>query len=1046
MIERAIKILQKAGFDFTARELAEIFWLAVHLDEEEQNTSQVKQQVDNKQNPPQLQQPVVDKANSPPPQQPVEHKQESTPKTQPQIQPPPQNLPLSLPETQRPTPKPKSNLTTPIQKGVSIQIPAAPALRNTLELGRALRPLMRKVASPTEQVLDEEATVYQIAEQNIWVPVFQPKPQRWLELALVVEKSNSIAVWKPTIRELEKLLKHHGAFRDVRTWELKVIPTALEPTFSLLPLKLSSQSSRNQSNSRDNNSTSYSPDILIDPKGKRLILLVSDCISTAWRDKWIHPVLNLWGNKSLLAILQLLPEQLWERTALSSQTPVQLSSLKPGVLNSQLIATIWDEDDIEDCSFEQNNGENSTFTQSISIPIITLEPQPLLTWSRVIAGFGNITTAGFKFSLSELEKDFSYNSETNTNQTNTNQQTQLSADALVNRFRATASPTARRLAGLMAAAPVSLPVVQLIQQTLLPNSRQIHAAEVFMSGLLKSITPQNTQVDYIEYEFIPGVRELLVDSVPKSKTISVIDAVSEYIAKRLGLSVREFEAQLLFPSEGDVNLASKIHPFAQIKAQVLRRLGGIYTEIAQDLEQIYQLETELFSAVGVDYSRLRDLLEAQKWKEANALMVSLMLQVAGQENKGYLEAEDIKKFPCEDLRTINQLWLRNSKERFGFSVQKNIYGRKNQYNQQNWIRFGNRVGWLRNDEWIDDEADFTFSPYAPKGHLPIWVSLFRLDFPGYRKGRITSFLSKIETCIIRNLSPNTSIYLSDFTFEVVTVNPSGKIINRKRKQAQYFNEKLPNNIALEMVYVPNGKFMMGSPEGEGLNSEKPQHQVTIQSFFMSKYQVTQAQWKAVANLPQVKRKLQPEPSNFKGNDRPVESISWYDAVEFCTRLSNHTGREYRLPSEAEWEYACRAGTTTRFHFGDIITTKLANFQSNVGKSVLLLIPFAGKGTTPVGDFDVANAFGLYDMHGNVWEWCLDDSHGSYKGAPIDGNAWLHKNDNLFLARGRAIIRGGSWSNNPNNCRSAYCNSRDRSAGRNYVVNNIGFRVVCAFEG
>ncbi|MDJ0903454.1 MAG: SAV_2336 N-terminal domain-related protein [Xenococcus sp. MO_188.B8] len=602
MIERAIEILQNTGFDFTARELAEIFWLAVHLDEVKQQTPQEKPQEEPKQQTPQ-EKPQEEPKQQTPQEKPQEEPKQQTPQEKPQEEPKQDS------NKKRQSQKVSITHSQPRQKGVSIKVPAAPAIRNALELRRALRPLMRKVPSPTEKILDEEATVYRIAEQDIWVPVFQPQPQKWLELALVVEKSNSTAVWKPTIRELEKLLKYHGAFRDVRTWELKVTPTVSE----LFPLKLSSQSSSNQNNTRDDNSTSYSPDILIDPKGQRLILLVSDCISTAWRNKFIHPVLTLWGNKGLLTTLQLLPEQLWERTALSSETPVQLSSLKPGVPNSQLIAKNWDEDDIEDCIFEKNNGENSTLIESISMPIIILEPQPLLTWSRVIAGFGNITTAGFKFSLHinsnskplpELENGTSPTSEKNTFQT----PPQLSADALVNRFRATASPTARRLAGLMAAAPVSLPVVQLIQKTLLPNSRQIHAAEVFMSGLLKSTTPQNTQADYIEYEFIPGVRELLVDSVPKSKTISVIDEVSEYIAQRLCLSVREFEAQLLLPLSGDNNLATKIRPFAKIKAQVLRRLGGKYADMAQELEQISQEEAEVEPTVTPWDSKLANFL------------------------------------------------------------------------------------------------------------------------------------------------------------------------------------------------------------------------------------------------------------------------------------------------------------------------------------------------------------------------------------------------------------------------------------------------------
>ncbi len=284
--------------------------------------------------------------------------------------------------------------------------------------------------------------------------------------------------------------------------------------------------------------------------------------------------------------------------------------------------------------------------------------------------------------------------------------------------------------------------------------------------------------------------------------------------------------------------------------------------------------------------------------------------------------------------------------------------------------------------------------------------------------------------------------LQSFKFETVTVKPSGEEINRETKQAQYFIEYISEDTTLEMVAIPDGTFMMGSPEGEGYDYEKPQHEVSIQSFFMSKYQVTQSQWKAVAALPKVNRDLEAEPSYFKEDNLPVETVSWYDAVEFCARLSQHTGKEYRLPSEAEWEYACRAGTTTPFHFGETITGDLANY--NAKKT------FADESTgeyrqqtTPVGQF-LPNAFGLYDMHGNVWEWCLDDWHSNYKGAPTDGSPWfnLTENDNLFQKQGIALLRGGSWYNIPGYCRSASRVGYDR-AERDNINNNIGFRVVCA---
>jgi formylglycine-generating enzyme required for sulfatase activity len=251
-----------------------------------------------------------------------------------------------------------------------------------------------------------------------------------------------------------------------------------------------------------------------------------------------------------------------------------------------------------------------------------------------------------------------------------------------------------------------------------------------------------------------------------------------------------------------------------------------------------------------------------------------------------------------------------------------------------------------------------------------------------------------------------------------------------------FVEDLGNGVILEMAAIPGGTFIMGSPKEEenSMDSERPQHEVTIEPFFMGKYQVTQEQWRFVAQLPQVNRDLEQDPSRFKGDNRPVEQVSWEDAVEFCDRLSQYTGRTYRLPSEAEWEYACRAGTTTPFHFGETITTDLANYDGNstYGNGVKGVYR---KETTEVGSFGVANNFGLYDMHGNVWEWCQDNWHSNYEGAPTDGNAWLDNEE----SSDRKLLRGGSWFYNPDYCRSAYRSSSNLG----HYNNDIGFRVVCS---
>lgn len=272
------------------------------------------------------------------------------------------------------------------------------------------------------------------------------------------------------------------------------------------------------------------------------------------------------------------------------------------------------------------------------------------------------------------------------------------------------------------------------------------------------------------------------------------------------------------------------------------------------------------------------------------------------------------------------------------------------------------------------------------------------------------------------------------SFQVVTIDAQGQQVDNQTQTATCFKEDLGDGIKLDMVEIPAGTFMMGSlpKEEKREESESPTHQVTLKAFYMSQVTVTQMQWRAVAEFPQVERSLNPEPATPKTNNHPIECVSWYDAVEFCARLAKSTGRPYRLPTEAEWEYACRAGTQTPFHFGETLRPDLANYDGN---HIYANGPqgIYREGTTPVGSFEVANYFGLYDVHGNVWEWCADLWHDNYQGAPIDGKVWDFGGD----ARLR-LLRGGSWDFNPGYCRSA---QRARyAADLRYF--NISFRVAC----
>ncbi|PSB15909.1 protein kinase [filamentous cyanobacterium CCP1] len=273
--------------------------------------------------------------------------------------------------------------------------------------------------------------------------------------------------------------------------------------------------------------------------------------------------------------------------------------------------------------------------------------------------------------------------------------------------------------------------------------------------------------------------------------------------------------------------------------------------------------------------------------------------------------------------------------------------------------------------------------------------------------------------------------------DVLTVNMQGQETLRRANEIELVSEDLGDGTILELIAIMGGTFRMGSPEDEIPDeAETPQHSVAVHPFFMSMFPVTQAQWRSIAALPVVNRELDPAPSRFRGKDRPVEMVSWYDAIEFCARLSQRHGRTYRLPSEAEWEYACRAGTTTPFHYGETLTPDLSNYNGNH------TFGSGPKGvyreeTTPVGIFP-ANAFGLHDMHGNVWEWCADHWHDTYENAPRNSQAWLIEDESESNTHFPRVLRGGAWNRDPWTCRSAY-RDRDQPTTRNKF---IGFRIVC----
>lgn len=236
------------------------------------------------------------------------------------------------------------------------------------------------------------------------------------------------------------------------------------------------------------------------------------------------------------------------------------------------------------------------------------------------------------------------------------------------------------------------------------------------------------------------------------------------------------------------------------------------------------------------------------------------------------------------------------------------------------------------------------------------------------------------------------------------------------EETQELPKNYTNSLGMEFVLIPAGEFQMGSPSYDGklFDFDSPVHNVTIQEpFYMSKYEVTQKEWTEVMGY---------NPSYFKGDDLPVDSVLWSEVQKFVLKLNLKEGSEkYRLPTEAEWEYACRAGTTTRFSFGDenedLIEYGWSAYDSN-------------ETSHPVGQ-KLPNPWGLYDMHGNVWELTQDSWHSSYESAPSDGSAWSEENSTIFVGR------GGSWLDGPNLCTSTFRGSEEEDKR----VTCLGFRLV-----
>ncbi|PKW18599.1 tetratricopeptide repeat protein [Saccharopolyspora spinosa] len=523
-LARFVSALADAGVAAEPREVAEALWLAQHLPPsgETESTGQDS--------------PRTDRAGDVAPISELPDEE-----FEPTAAPAPNPRPSHPAQNQHPLHLPQQNGSTGTG-AQSIMLPATDALPGKLTLGRALRFLKRQVPDTRRLVLDEELTASRIAEDGTWLPELRPVTDRWLDVALVVDAELSMQPWQPLVKELRAVLQNLGAFRDVRTWSLHSAASGR------LGLSCGTTHSRRL----------RAPAELIDPTRRRLVLVVSDCVGAPWHNGAASDLLFRWAQTMPVAILQPLPQRMWQRTGLR---PVggRLSSSRAGADNAHL-------------RFIPHQRRRKPNPSGTPVPILQIEPE----WLRPWAGLVGSDTGGSMDSA----VTFTVPAAGPTPAEPARLAPRRPVDH-VKAFRGGATADAFRLASYLTAVPLNLAIMRLVQRTMLPASRPSHLAEVLLSGMLRTASGGADT----RYEFVEGVREELAGHLARSDARRLRSELSRFFADRLGLSVREFRAATSGPAETGQGGSIGTGPaFGSLPAALLARLGGRFRELVELFE------------------------------------------------------------------------------------------------------------------------------------------------------------------------------------------------------------------------------------------------------------------------------------------------------------------------------------------------------------------------------------------------------------------------------------------------------------------------------
>jgi hypothetical protein len=427
---------------------------------------------------------------------------------------------------------------------MTVHVPAIASLPDPLDLARAMRPLKRRVPTPRAVSIDEDATAMNFGKTELVLPAWRPETERWLQVDLVIDTSVSMALWRRTGVEMRALLEHQGAFRNVRTWAID----GDEPDKPrLLPFRSQCQ----------DQAMPHSPAEIRDPSGRRAVVVMTDAVGAGWHSGAMLKLVATWGRTCPCAIVQVLPRSLWHRTAL--RTSQVTGRMKLGASPPLRVARAADAD------------------ATCWVPVLRPHRKWVQPWATMVAGEGDKTAELFAIALDDDPESSGYSLDDNAT---------VPAEDRLTRFFGRVSPEAAELAGYFAAAPLTLPIMRLVQRAILPESGPDQLAEVFLSGLLIRADPtaKNDDPDYVLYDFRDGIRELLLGSITRSESLQVLEVlqkVSGVVADRFGGTL-DFRA--LAPTSGTIGehcLPPGSEPFAMVAAMVLRGLGGLYADIAE---------------------------------------------------------------------------------------------------------------------------------------------------------------------------------------------------------------------------------------------------------------------------------------------------------------------------------------------------------------------------------------------------------------------------------------------------------------------------------